>query len=221
MKTILVTAFEPFGGETINPSWEAVRPLQGGQIAGAKIDICQLPCVFDASLEHLYTAIERVKPEVVIAVGEAGGRPNISVERIAININDARIPDNAGKQPIDTPVITGGSAAYFSTLPIKAIVNALNAAGIPATVSQTAGTFVCNHVMYGLLHDLHQRNLHQPASVVRGGFIHVPYLPEQAARHSGTTPSMAAEMMTAALKIAIESTFKNEKDITATGGAIS
>nr|WP_223281625.1 pyroglutamyl-peptidase I [Xenorhabdus griffiniae] len=215
IKTILVTAFEPFDSETINSSWEAVRPLQGCQIAGANIEVRQLPCVFDTSLEQLYAAIGRVKPEVVISVGEAGNRPHISVERVAINVNDARIPDNAGQQPIDTLVIAGGPTAYFSTLPIKAIANELNNAGIPAKVSQTAGTFVCNHVMYGLLHYLNQRF---PA--VRGGFIHVPYLPEQATKHSGA-PSMAVEMMTTALKIAIESTLKHEKDMTITGGTTS
>ncbi|KLU16890.1 MULTISPECIES: pyroglutamyl-peptidase I [Xenorhabdus] len=214
-KTILVTAFEPFAGETVNPSWEAVRLLQGCQIAGANIEVRQLPCVFDTSLEQLYAAIEHVKPEVVISVGEAGNRSNISVERVAINVNDARIPDNAGQQPIDTPVIVDSPTAYFSTLPIKAIVSELNNAGIPATLSQTAGTFVCNHVMYGLLHYLNQRT---PA--VRGGFIHVPYLPEQAIKHSGA-PSMAVEMMTTALKIAIESTLKHEKDITISGGTTS
>ncbi|PHM69593.1 pyroglutamyl-peptidase I [Xenorhabdus kozodoii] len=212
MKTILVTAFEPFGGETLNSSWEAVRPLQGCQIAEANIEVCQLPCVFDTSLKHLYATIEHVKPEIVIAVGEAGNRSNISVERVAININDARIPDNAGKQPVDTPVIIGGPTAYFATLPIKAIVDELKRVGIPAKVSQTAGTFVCNHVMYGLLHYLTQ---HAPA--VRSGFIHVPYLPEQATKYSDA-PSMAVEMITVALKIAIESALRNENDIAIAGG---
>ncbi|MDX7999080.1 pyroglutamyl-peptidase I [Xenorhabdus sp. Reich] len=212
MKTILVTAFEPFGGESINPSWEAVRPLQGCQIDGAHVEVCQLPCVFDTSLEHLYAAIERVKPEVVISIGEAGSRTNITVERIGININDASIPDNAGKKPIDTPVIINGPAAYFSTLPIKSIVSDLRKSGIPANISQTAGTFVCNHVMYGLLHYLNQ---HYPA--VRGGFIHVPYLPEQAARYSDIA-SMSVEVMTAALEIAMATVLKNAKDIAVTGG---
>ncbi|MBD2801246.1 pyroglutamyl-peptidase I [Xenorhabdus sp. M] len=217
MKTILLTGFEPFGGETVNPSWEAVKPLHGCQIAGAHIEAYSLPCVFDDSLERLYAAIERIKPEVVIATGEAGGRPDITVERVAININDARIPDNAGKQPIDIPVIKDGPSAYFSSLPIKAIVNELKLAGIPASVSQTAGTFVCNHVMYGLLHYLSLNPLY-PA--VRGGFIHVPYLPEQAVKHSGA-PSMVVGQMTAALKIAVESTLKYEKDMSVTGGTTS
>ncbi|OTA21364.1 pyrrolidone-carboxylate peptidase [Xenorhabdus beddingii] len=213
MKTILVTGFEPFGGETINPSWEAIKPLQGCQIADANIEICQLPCVFDIALQHLYAAIELYKPELVISVGQAGGRANISVERVAINVNDARIPDNAGKQPIDTPVILNGPAAYFSTLPIKAIVSALKKAGIPASISQTAGTFVCNHVMYGLLHYLNQ---HYPA--IRGGFIHIPYLPKQAAERSDM-PSMTLELMAMSLKAAIEAAWENRSDIVVTGGA--
>ncbi|SFU44348.1 pyroglutamyl-peptidase I [Xenorhabdus koppenhoeferi] len=212
MKMILITGFEPFGGETINPSWEATKPLQGCQIADAYVEVCQLPCVFNNSLEHLYAAIERVKPVVVISTGEAGGKPDITVEQVAININDARIPDNAGNQPIDTPVIVDGPAAYFSTLPIKTVVNELRLAGIPATISQTAGTFVCNHIMYGLQHYLNQ---YYPS--VRGGFIHLPYLPEQAVKHSNK-PSMGVEMMTTALKIAIKSTLKNEKDIEVIGG---
>ncbi|MDR0217931.1 MAG: pyroglutamyl-peptidase I [Enterobacteriaceae bacterium] len=214
MKTILVTAFEPFGGDAINPSWEAIKPLQGEQIADAKIEIYQLSCVFGAALAQLYAAIDKYQPEMVLSVGQAGGRPDITVERIAININDARIADNAGKQPIDTPVVTGGPAAYFSSLPIKAMVNALKTAGIPASVSQTAGTFVCNHVMYGLLHYLTQK---YPAA--RGGFVHVPYLPEQAAKNAGM-PSMSLVTMTTGLKIAIEVAWKNKSDIVATEGAI-
>ncbi|PHM28158.1 pyroglutamyl-peptidase I [Xenorhabdus budapestensis] len=212
MKTILITGFEPFGSETINPSWEAIKPLQGNQIADVNIEIEQLSCIFDTSLEQLYAAIDKHQPEMVISVGLAGGRPNISVERVAININDARIADNAGKQPIDTPVIAGGPAAYFSSLPIKAIVNELKTAGIPASVSQTAGTFVCNHVMYGLLHYLSHK---YPA--VRGGFIHVPYLPQQAAEHI-EMPSMSLETMIIALKTAIEIVWKNKSDIVVTGG---
>ncbi|REF26272.1 pyroglutamyl-peptidase I [Xenorhabdus cabanillasii] len=212
MKTILITGFEPFGSETINPSWEAIKPLQGNQIADVNIEIQQLSCIFDTSLEQFYAAIDNYQPEVVISVGLAGGRTNISIERVAININDARIADNAGKQPIDTPVIAGGPAAYFSSLPIKAIVNELKTAGIPAYVSQTAGTFVCNHVMYGLLHYLSHKY-----PTVRGGFIHVPYLPQQAAEHI-KMPSMSLETMTIALKTAIEIAWKNKSDIVVTGG---
>ncbi|PHM40007.1 pyrrolidone-carboxylate peptidase [Xenorhabdus mauleonii] len=213
MKTILITGFEPFGGEAINPSWEAIKSLQGYQVADAKIETCLLPCVFDVALQHLYAAIDSFQPELVISVGQAGGRTGISIERVAINVNDARIPDNAGKQPIDTSVISGGPAAHFSSLPIKTIAGALRKAGIPASVSQTAGTFVCNHVMYGLLHYLAQNT---PST--RGGFIHIPYLPEQAANFSDM-PSMTLELMTTALRLAIETAWENKSDISVTGGA--
>ncbi|MCC8379498.1 pyroglutamyl-peptidase I [Xenorhabdus sp. PB30.3] len=213
MKTILVTAFEPFGGDATNPSWEAIKRLQGSRVGDANIEVHQLPCIFDTSLTQLYTIIDKYQPELVISVGLAGGRPDITVERVAININDARIADNAGNQPIDTPIIASGPAAYFSSLPIKAMVKALNISGIPATASQTAGTFVCNHVMYGLLHYLTQK---YPAA--RGGFIHVPYLPEQATEYTNM-PSMSLEIITSALKMAIEVAWENKSDIAVAGGA--
>lgn len=158
MKTVLMTAFEPFGGETINPSWEAVRALEGKQISGATIVIRQLPVVFSDVLRVLNQALEEVKPDAILSVGQAGGRSDITVERIGINVDDARIPDNAGHQPVDQPVVAGGPAADLSRLPIKAIVAAVREAGIPASVSQTAGTFTCNRVMYGLLHWLEQHD---------------------------------------------------------------
>ncbi len=206
MKTVLVTAFEPFGGESVNPSWEAVKELDGCLIDGARVVARQLPCVFGGSLTTLYAQIDELCPELVFCVGQAGGRSDISVERVAINVNDARIPDNAGNQPIDTPVVEGGPAAYFATLPIKALMYGLREAGIPASVSQTAGTFVCNHVMYGLLNYL--ESTQNPA---RGGFIHIPYLPEQAANHPGA-PSMGAEIVVAALERMIRLALHNPAD---------
>lgn len=213
MKTVLMTAFEPFGGETINPSWEAVRALEGKQIGGATIVIRQLPVVFSEVLNVLNQALEEVKPDAVLSVGQAGGRSDITVERIGINVDDARIPDNAGNQPVDEPIVAGGPAAYFSRLPIKAIVAAVREAGIPASVSQTAGTFTCNRVMYGLLHWLEQ---HQ--SPARAGFIHIPYLPEQAALHPGA-PSMAVATIIQALEIAVKVTLETGDDIKQAGGA--
>lgn len=212
MKTVLITAFEPFENETVNPSWEAVRQLDQHIIAGAKVVAKQLPCVFGQSLDTLCSAIENLQPELVIAVGQAGGRVDITLERIGINVDDARIADNHGNQPVDVPVVTGGPAAYFSTLPIKAIVEAIRQAGIPASVSQTAGTFVCNHVMYGLLHHLQQNG-----NRTRGGFIHIPYLPEQAARHAGTA-SLSAETVIAALETAIAVALRTEEDSRISGG---
>lgn len=154
MKTVLITGFEPFGGESVNPSREVVSGLDNAIIAGCRVVARQLPCVFGESLAVLNTAIDTLSPSLVLAVGQAGGRTDITVERVAINVDDARIADNRGQQPVDEPIVADGPAAWFSTLPIKAMVAAMRSAGIPASVSQTAGTFVCNHVMYGLLHKL-------------------------------------------------------------------
>ncbi|MGK3144436.1 pyroglutamyl-peptidase I [Pantoea sp. C2G6] len=213
MKTVLMTAFEPFGGETINPSWEAVSALEGKQIGDATIVIRRLPVVFSEVLTVLNQALEEVKPDAILSVGQAGGRSDITVERIGINVDDARIPDNAGQQPIDEPIVAGGPAAYFSRLPIKAIVAAVRAAGIPASVSQTAGTFTCNRVMYGLLHWLEQQG-----SAARGGFIHIPYLPQQAAQHPGA-PSMSVAQIIQALEIAVRVTLETGDDVKQVGGA--
>ena len=165
MAGVLITGFEPFGGETVNPSWEVVKQLDGMIIRGQQVVAKQLPCVFGEALTVLKAALETYQPRLTIAVGQAGGRVDITVERVAINVDDARIPDNKGQQPIDEPIVANGPAACFSTLPIKAIVSALRQQGIPASVSQTAGTFVCNHVMYGLLHQL------QGKSGQKGGFF--------------------------------------------------
>jgi pyroglutamyl-peptidase len=165
---ILLTGFAPFDGDADNPSWQAVARLHGRQVAGHRIVARELPTEFDASLRVLRKAIRETRPKLVVCVGLAGGRRCISLERIAINIDDARIPDNAGARPIDVPVVPDAPAAYFSTLPLKAMLVALRDAGIAAEVSQTAGTFVCNHVFYGLMHALRRR----PA--LRAGFIHVP-----------------------------------------------
>ncbi|HFQ8924328.1 TPA: pyroglutamyl-peptidase I [Citrobacter freundii] len=212
MKTVLITGFEPFGGESVNPSWEVVSGLDNVIIGGCRVVARQLPCVFGESLAVLNGAIDALSPSLVLAVGQAGGRTDITVERVAINVDDARIVDNQGQQPVDVPVVADGPAAWFSTLPIKAMVVAMRNAGIPASVSQTAGTFVCNHVMYGLLHKL------RDAPAVKGGFIHIPYLPQQAAQHPGV-PSMAAETVRRALEVAIATALQVESDIAVTGGA--
>ncbi|RWR01135.1 pyrrolidone-carboxylate peptidase [[Pantoea] beijingensis] len=213
MKKVLITAFEPFDGELVNPSWEAVRQLNERMLCGARVVVKQLPCVFGTSLTSLYAAIDEHQPELVISVGQAGGRAEISVERIGINIDDARIPDNQGNQPIDEMIVADGPAAYFSTLPIKAMVEAIREAGIPASVSQTAGTYVCNHVMYGLLHRLAAQG-----NKIRGGFIHIPWLPEQAAKHPGA-PSMSAQTVILALEMAVTIALRTRQDIRQTGGA--
>lgn len=212
MQTVLITGFEPFGGETLNPSWEVVKLLDGMIIDDCRVVARQLPCVFGESLEVLNAAIDALQPSVVLAIGQAGGRVDVTVERVAINVDDARIPDNRGQQPVDVAIVSGGPAAWFSTLPIKAMVEALREAGIPASVSQTAGTFVCNHVMYGVLHKLADR------PEVKGGFIHIPYLPEQAAAHPGA-PSMATQTLKQALEIAIRVSLRQDHDIKVVGGA--
>ncbi|MGI6901974.1 MULTISPECIES: pyroglutamyl-peptidase I [Leclercia] len=212
MRTVLITGFEPFGGETVNPSWEVVKQLDGAIIDDCRVVARQLPCVFGESLSVLNAAIDALQPSVVLAVGQAGGRVDVTVERVAINVDDARIPDNHGRQPVDVAIVEGGPAAWFSTLPIKAMVAVLRESGIPASVSQTAGTFVCNHVMYGVLHKLADR------PEVKGGFIHIPYLPEQAAAHPGA-PSMATQTVKQALEIAITVALRQEADIKVVGGA--
>ncbi len=166
--TVLLTGFAPFDGDDRNPSWEAVRALHGRRVAGHRIVARELPVEFGASLALLRRAIRELRPALVLCVGLAAGRDAISLERVAINVDDARIPDNAGRQPIDEPILRGGPAAYFSTLPIKAMYAALREAGIPAEVSQTAGTFVCNHVFFGLMHALRRHRR------IRAGFVHVP-----------------------------------------------
>lgn len=226
---ILLTGFEPFEGASINPSWEAVRALDGWRFEAdanvgprsAVVHARQLPCAFGGALTALDALMAEVRPALVIAVGQAGGRSAFTPERVAINLDDGRICDNLGCQPIDQPVVPGAPAAYFATLPIKAIVQAVRAAGLPAEVSNTAGTFVCNHLFFGLMHRLHR--LHQRAHdgiTARGGFIHIPYLPEQAARLPGPPPAMALADMVAALRIAVRVAAGQEEDVRVAEGAL-
>lgn len=213
MKTVLLTGFEPFGGEAINPSWEAARRLDGEIIGGARVVARQLPCVFGLTLSVLRDAIAQARPELVLALGQAGGRCDLSLERVAINLDDARIADNAGALPIDEAVVAGAPAAYFTTLPIKAMVAGLRAAGLPASVSQTAGTFVCNHLFYGLQHEL-------AGSGVRSGFMHIPYLPEQAVHKPGQ-PSLPLATLVDGVRLAIRLALATGQDLRQQGGATS
>jgi pyroglutamyl-peptidase len=212
MKTVLLTGFEPFNQEIINPAWEAVRALDGWREAGFVVEVRQLPCVFGDAIDTIRAAIDAVRPVLVIAVGQAGGRVDMSVERVAINVDDAPIRDNRQQQLVDQPIVPSGPAAFFSTLPIKAIVRDLRAAGLPASVSQTAGTFVCNHVFYGLMHALAGR------IDVKAGFIHIPYLPEQAAAHPGAA-SMSLTSMVEGLRIAVRTSLATAGDVASAGGA--
>jgi len=212
-RTVLLTGFAPFGGETVNPSWQAVRALDGRMVEGHRIVTVELPCEFDASLPVLWRALRKAEPKIAIAVGLAGGRDGISLERVAINLIDARIPDNAGAQPVDVPVLRAGAAAFFSTLPIKASLLALRKADIAAHISQTAGTYVCNQVFYALMHALRRsRN-------TRAGFVHVPWLPEQAAAHG--QPGMPLGQMTRALDIIVHAALATRRDVRVTGGMVS
>ena len=171
-KKLLITGFDPFGGENINPSWEAVKLLPD-TIGEFEITKIQIPTVFGKAAEMVLSAAEKLCPDVIICVGQAGGRTAITPEAVAINLREARIADNEGNQPVNVPVIYDAPAAYFSTLPVREMVSAVNAAGIPAALSYSAGTFVCNDVMYTLLHHYDKTN-------TKAGFVHVPFLPEQA-----------------------------------------
>lgn len=211
---ILLTAFEPFGGDPINPSLLIAQALDGEVVAGAQVVAVELPCVFHRALSALDEALLRTRPVLAVALGLAAGREGLSIERVAINVDDARIPDNAGAQPVDEPIIEGGPAAWFSTLPIKAIAAELNAAGVPASVSQTAGTFVCNHVFYGL-----QQRL--AGTGVRCGFIHVPLLPEQAAQYPGKRV-VSLEEQVRGVRLALQVAMSHQgADLRAVGGAVA
>lgn len=209
---ILLTGFAPFGPDAGNPSWELARALRGTRIGRRMVQAARLPVEFGAALEALDRALDRHAPVLVLCLGLAGGRSEVSLERVAINVDDARIPDNAGHQPVDVPVVPGGPAAYFSSLPIKAMCQAMRQAGCPAGISQSAGTYVCNHVFYGLMHRLAQR----PG--VRGGFMHVPYSPALAARHP-QAPSLAPETVVPALRKALAVALRTRGDLAMAAGA--
>ena len=208
---IIVTGFDPFGGEKINPSIECVKALP--EIEGVELIRLELPTVFKESAKRLNEAINEVKPDAVLSVGQAGGRPGITMERIAINVDDARIPDNISQQPIDEAIQLDGEAAYFTTLPIKRIVKAIREAGIPAEISNTAGTFVCNHIMYQALFAATKAD-----KPFKAGFMHIPFIPEQ----TTDKPSLSLEESTKALQIAIETIrdYINDEDIKVQEGAI-
>lgn len=210
---ILVTGFDPFGGEKVNPALEAVKSLPS-VIHGAEIRWVEIPTVFYKSADVLEAEIVRYQPDVVLCIGQAGGRASLTPERVAINQDDARIPDNQGNQPIDTPIRLDGEAAYFSTLPIKAMVQAIKEVGLPATVSNTAGTFVCNHLMYQALYlaDMKFPNM-------RAGFMHIPYMTEQVINKPNTA-SMNLVDIVKGIEAAIGAIVDyKDKDLKIVGGA--
>ena len=214
---ILVTGFDPFGGEKINPALETIKRLPD-TILGAQIIKLEIPTVVGKSLAKITEAVEKENPDAVLSIGQAGGRSEITVERIGINIDDCRIPDNEGNQPIDEPVIKGGPAAYFVTVPIKAIVENIKAHNIPASISNTAGTFICNHVCYGVAHLAAQRTA--AGKPMKSGFIHIPFLPEQVIGKPALTPSMSLETIVSGITHALEAIVKHGSDIKVSGGKI-
>lgn len=211
--TILLTGFAPFAGESVNPSWAAVRALDGAILERHRVCAVELPTEFGSAVPALRRALRRVRPKLAVCVGLAGGRDGISLERVAINVIDARIPDNAGAQPVDVPVLGSGPAAFFATLPLKTSVQALRAAGIAAHVSQTAGTYVCNQVFYALMHALRRRHN------TRAGFVHIPWSPEQAERHR--QPGMATADAARALEIIVDAALTARGDARIAGGAVA
>lgn len=208
---VLLTGFEPFGGERVNPSWEAVKQLHGEVIDDVTLVAEQIPTVFGKSIAVMEHLIQQHNPDIVICVGQAGGRLHITPERVAINMDDARIPDNQGNQPIDEPITDNGPVAYWSTIPIKRIVENMKESNIPASVSHTAGTFVCNHIFYGLMD-----YITRTSSNIRGGFIHIPFIPEQTINKEA--PSLSLETIVKGIKIAAVTAAKYESDIHTVGG---
>jgi pyroglutamyl-peptidase len=204
---VLITGFTSLGGETINPSWQAIQKLDENIMLKHRICALQLSCEFNTAMVQLRQAIESHNPAVVLCIGQAGGRSEISIERVAINVDDAPIKDNAGVQPIDRPIEENGPDAYFTNLPIKRMLNALHNSHIPAAISNTAGTYVCNHVMYGLMHYINDH-----CAKMKGGLIHIPYLPSQAVHHQ-SAPSMSEETVINALKVMIAQALSNSNDI--------
>ena len=205
MKKLLLTAFTPFDGERINPALEAVK-LVKDKIGKLKIVKLEVPTVFGKSIDTVREAIERERPDFVLSIGQAGGRAEITPERVAINLDDARIPDNEGNQPIDEPIFPDGENAYFSTLPVKAMVEAIRKEGLSSSLSNSAGTYVCNHLMYGVLYYLDKR----PS--MKAGFIHVPYIPEQV-KDKKEMPALPLSDIVRGLEAAILAVEENELDL--------
>lgn len=209
---ILVTGFDPFGGEKVNPALEAVKKLPN-TIAGAEIIKLEIPTVFTRSISALNASIDEIKPDVVLSVGQAGGRFDITVEKVAINLKDASIPDNDSEQPIDEKIFEDGENAYFATIPVKKIAEGINKIGIPASVSYTAGTYVCNNIMYAGLYCADKKYPNMKA-----GFIHVPFITQQAVGKKNTA-SMSLDNIAAALEDAIKTIVENDEDVKKVGGA--
>ncbi|GAA3724968.1 pyroglutamyl-peptidase I [Streptomyces tremellae] len=209
---VLITGFEPFGGEGVNPSWSAARLVAEARPCGFDTTAVRLSCVYGKAIAELRAAVADTGPDLVLCAGQAGGRTGLSVERVAVNVDDARIPDNAGNQPVDEPIVPGGPVAYLSSLPVKACVAAVREAGLPASVSGTAGNFLCNHVFYGLAHLIATE---RPG--LRGGFVHVPYAPEQVVGKA--EPSMSVQDIARGLAVIVETAARTTTDLGVPEGA--
>jgi len=209
---ILITGFDPFGNEPVNPAYEAVKLLPD-EISGAEIIKLEIPTVFNKCDCVVEDAINKYSPDVVLSIGQAGGRFDISVERVAVNIADGRIPDNDGYQPIDQPIRKDGPNAYFASVPVKAMVEKIRSKGIPATVSYTAGSYVCNFIMYCVLHSIATKH-----NGIRAGFIHVPFMPSQGIGKPVNTPTMSIESIATAITAAVEAVVENKQDINTAEG---
>ena len=209
---VLVTGFEPFGGEKVNPALEAIKGLPS-EIHGAEVSWLEVPTVFHKSAQVLEEEMSRYQPDFVLCIGQAGGRSSLTPERVAINQDDARIPDNEGNQPIDLPIRQDGASAYFSSLPIKAMVQAIKMVGLPASISNTAGTFVCNHLMYQALYLAEKKFPH-----VKAGFMHIPYMMEQVVNRP-TTPAMSLVDIRRGIEVAIGAIIEHgDQDLKLVGG---
>ncbi len=213
MKKVLITGFDPFDKEPINPAYEAVKGL-ADEIDGAVIIKAEVPTVSYRAIDKTIELIEAEKPDIVINVGQAGGRFGITPEKVAINLNDFRIKDNEGNQPLDCPIVEDGAPAYFTTLPVKAMVESIKEAGLPASLSYSAGTFVCNQVMYGVAHYIATNELD-----IRSGFVHIPFMTQQVIEKKNQ-PSLSLEQLTAGLEALIKAALANETDTTGVSGEI-
>lgn len=209
---VLLTAFDPFGGEPVNPALEAVK-LVADKIGDVDVVKLEVPTVFRKSIATVAAAMEKEKPDAVLCIGQAGGRYDLTPERVAINMDDARIKDNEGNQPIDLPIFEDGAPAYFTNLPIKAMVQAIRKAGVPASVSNTAGTFVCNHLMYGVLYTIAKN---YPG--MKGGFMHVPFVPSQVVNRPSPAPSLNMKDIAIGIEATLAAIAENEVDIVAAEG---
>ena len=209
---VLLTAFDPLGGEPINPALEAVK-LVSDKVGDVQVVKLEVPTVFGKSIDTVAAAMEKEKPDAVLCIGQAGGRYDLTPERVAINQDDARIKDNEGNQPIDTPIFVDGAPAYFATLPLKAMVQAIRNAGVPSSVSNSAGTFVCNHLMYGVLYTIAKK---YPG--MKGGFMHVPFVPSQVVNRPTPAPCLNMADIAKGIEAAITAIAENDTDIVVAEG---